>query len=55
VGTAASTTEVEEAIDGGPLGGALSEGLTASTTEDKEDIDPVGPSGVIGPGMALRG
>jgi hypothetical protein len=39
----------------GPWGGALPEGLTASTTEDKEDIDPVGPSGVIGPGLALRG
>jgi hypothetical protein len=45
VGSAASTTEVEEDVDDGPLG-VLSMGLTASTTEVDEDIDDGPRAGV---------
>jgi hypothetical protein len=41
------TTEVEEDIDGGPLG-VLSAGLAAATTEVEKDIDGGPPRGGIG-------
>jgi hypothetical protein len=43
VGPAASTTEVEEDVDGWPLE-ALSAALAVSTTKDEKDIDG-GPLG----------
>jgi hypothetical protein len=38
VGSTASTTEVEEDVDGGPPGGTTG-GPAASTTDIEEDID----------------
>jgi hypothetical protein len=48
VGSAASTTEVEEDVDGGTLG-VLPMGLTASTIEVDEDIDDGPPCGGLDP------
>jgi hypothetical protein len=42
ISLAAATTEVEEDVDGGPLGGA-GRSPAASTTEVEEDVDG-GPS-----------
>jgi hypothetical protein len=44
VGPAASTTEVEDDVDDGPLG-ALSAGPAASTTEFEDDVDGGPPRG----------
>jgi hypothetical protein len=47
VGPTASTTDVEDDVDGGPLG-ALPAGPIASTTEVQEDIDGGPPGGAVG-------
>jgi hypothetical protein len=47
VGPTASTTEVEEDVDDGPLG-ALPVGPAASTTKDEEYVDGGPPGGVVG-------
>jgi hypothetical protein len=41
--SAAATTEVEEDVDGGPLGGA-GRSPVATTTEDEKDVDGGPPS-----------
>jgi hypothetical protein len=46
-GPTTATIEVEEDIDGGPLG-VLSAGLAAATTEVEKDIDGGPPRGGIG-------
>jgi hypothetical protein len=51
-GPVASTTEVEDIIDGGPLG-ALLVGPVASTTEVEEDLDG-GPLGALPVGSAAH-
>jgi hypothetical protein len=46
VGPAASATEVEEDVDGGPSGGgALSAGPAAATAEVEDDVDGEPPGG----------
>jgi hypothetical protein len=44
VGPTTATTEVEEDVDGGPLG-VLPVGPTASTPEVEEDVDGGAPDG----------
>jgi hypothetical protein len=47
VGLAASTTEFEDDVDGGPPGG-VPVGPTASVTEFEDDVDGGPPGGAAG-------
>jgi hypothetical protein len=48
MGAVVATTEVEEDVNGGPLGGMLPVGLAVATIKVEEDVDGGPPGGAVG-------
>jgi hypothetical protein len=48
MGAVVATTEFEEDVNGGPLGGMLPVGLAVATIKVEEDVDGGPPGGAIG-------